>query len=131
MYIVDIMSLRLYGHDYLIIETADPHAVGLSKWTFFTYVNDKFRTVYERYNNGTHNNMVSIQLSTGRPCYAAYSFFGSHVLLSCAHRGDLSVLLFETFYEFVTSSPIVQVMELSHLRCIFYIFMLYFVPLRS
>lgn len=109
MYIVDIMSLRLYGHDYLIIETADPHAFGLSKWTFFAFFNNKFRNVYERYNNGTHKNMVSVTLSPGRSCYATYSLFDSHVLLSCAHRGDLSVLLFEEFDEFVTMSPIQQV----------------------
>lgn len=114
------MSLRLYGHDYLIIETADPNAPSLSKWTFFAFVNNKFRNVHERYNNGTHKNMVSVMLSPGRSCYATYSFFESHVLLSCARRGDLNGLLFETFDEFVTTSPIVQVISFSS-SCIEYI----------
>lgn len=119
MYIVDIMSLRIYDHDYLIIETADPHAHGLSKWSFFTYVNKKFRNVHERYNNGTHTNMVGVMLSPGRSCYATYSFYDSRVVLSCARHGDLSGLQFEPFIEFDTASPIVQVIDLSSLYVAF------------
>lgn len=108
MNLVDIMPLTFYDRDYLILQTEHPNSPGLSKLSFFTYLNNKFRNVYEMYQNGTQT-LIPILFLLDKSCYASYQKYNRIIEISCAFYKTNGELHFEPFDILTQSTPIIQV----------------------
>lgn len=80
MDLIDISIVTLFDKEYLIVESANQT---ITKLTYFTYVADKLRNVFESVHMGTQNT-VSMHL-LDRSCVGFFTEYVSQMLrLECA-----------------------------------------------
>lgn len=105
MDIVDITKLRVNGHDFLIIETEHKYN-GVFKHTFFTFIDEKFRNVFEIYSN-VSKELVPIQMND-QSCFGSYAKYKRNIVISCSYLNKRGMLSFRVVKNLVTQ-PVIQV----------------------
>lgn len=92
MRLVDIVTVRLYDRDYLIVEARADDATTVL--TYLTHLRGQFRSVFESRHNGTQN-LLEMQLAE-RSCVGFFSeYVGTVLRIECAQfsdRGDMRLV---------------------------------------
>lgn len=105
MDLVDMIVVSLFDKDYLIVETTDKI---LHKLTYFTFVGDQMRNVFESFHNASQN-VVPVQFME-RSCVGFYTEYVSNYLqLDCALFTQDGQLHMESMGSFEAPAKLVQV----------------------
>lgn len=103
--LVDMTVVSLFDKDYLIVETTDTI---LNKLSYFTYVNEQMRNIFESFHNESQN-IVSVQFMD-RSCVGLFTEYVSRYLqLQCALFMDDGHLQMEFIRTLEAPAKLVQV----------------------
>lgn len=110
MRLIDMLAVRLYDRDYLVVESSASDSQSTHRLTYLAFVDRKYRIVYESTHNATQN-VVSMPLRE-RSCLGFFTEFASLELrIECAvfdANGRLRMLVVNAAVP-VAEAPIAQI----------------------